>query len=196
MEIADNRAFYVDKVFPLHPLDSIFSPWYDVGQSIWTHCYVEDVNNIGCFRIGKSNDWAQNPPTVIITVDPNTDLDWKTMRVGVILILANHYFSMVAVKIQRDEVLRDSGLIRSPGMPLHVLQGSALVGQSLRRRGLDDKQGTFGDFIEFEHPHTHKWVCFGMSCTHCVLPDDKQADISKVHGKSKMVPFFYDIDIH
>ena len=34
---------------------------YDVGQSIWTHCYVEDVNTIGCFRIGKSNDWAQNP---------------------------------------------------------------------------------------------------------------------------------------
>ena len=193
VEIADSRAFDVDKIFPLHPRDPIFAQWYGVVNSIWTHCYLEDVSTIGCFRIGKSDDWEQNPPTVLITVDPNTDLDWKTMREDVILILENHYLSMVAIKIQRDDVLRGSGLIRSPDMPLDVLQGSALVGQSLGRRGLDDKQGTFGGFVELQHPHTHEWVCFGISCTHCVLPDDNQVDISKVHGKSKTLPFFYNI---
>lgn len=192
VEIADNRAFDPDKVFPLHPRDPIYSQWYDVVQSIWTHCYLEHVNTIGCFRIGKSDNWEQNPPTVLITVNPNTDLEWKTMREDVVLILENHYLPMVAVKIQRDEVLRSSGLIRTPDMPLDVLQGSALVGQSLGRRGLDDKQGTFGGFIEIQDPYTHEWVCLGISCTHCVLPDDNQVEISKVHGKSKILPFFHN----
>lgn len=193
VEIGDNRAFDLDKVFPLHPRDSIYSKWHDVVQSIWTHCHLEDVNTIGCFRIGKSENWEENPPTVLITVDPNTDLAWKTMREDVILILEDHYLSMVAVKIQRDQVLRTSGPMRSPDMPLDVLQESALVGQSLGRRGLDGKQGTFGGFIEIQHPYTHEWVCFGISCTHCVLPDDNQVEISKVHGKSKIFPFLHNI---
>ena len=94
------------------------------------------------------------------------------MREDVILILENHYLSMVAVKIQRDVVL---------------------VGQSLGRRGLDDKQGTFGGFVGLQHPHTHEWASFGISCAHSVLPDDAHVEVSNLEGKAKTVPFLYNI---
>lgn len=193
IEIADNRAFDMDKIFPLDPSDRIFAQWYEVVDSIWTHCHLEDVNTIDCFRIGRSDNWRENPPTVFITVNPNTGLDWKMMREDVIIILENHYLSMVAVKIQRDRIIRGFANTRCPDMPLDVLLGPALAGQSLGRQGLNDKQGTFGGHIQLQHPHSHEWFTFGISCTHFVLPDDDQVGTSQVQGKSKVLLLFYTI---
>lgn len=98
MEIADNRASILDQIFPLDARERICAQWREVVDSIWTHGDLEDVNSIGCFRIGKRDEWRENPPTVLVTVNPDTDLDWKMMREDIILILENHYLQEVAVK--------------------------------------------------------------------------------------------------
>lgn len=176
VEIADNRAFILDQIFPLGASDRIRGQWTEVVNSIWTHCDLDDVNSIGCFRIGKYDDWRENPPTVLITVNPDTELEWKPMREDVILILENHYLPEVAVKIQRDRIIRDVGTSNFPGMHPDALSGPALVGQSVGRRNHDDRQGTFGGFVEIQHPHSREWITYGLTCNHCVLPEDEQVD--------------------
>lgn len=194
IEIADDRAFGIDRISPLDPTDAIFAKWYQVVDSIWNNCYLKDVISLGCFRIGRSDDWKQNPPTVLIIVNPDVAQDWKVLREDVVLILENYFLPMVAVKIKLDHFIRGCSANRAPGMPLDALRGPALAGQSLGHRGLADRHGTFGGYLELRNPRTNEWIPLRITCTHCVLPEDDQVDISKMSRKSKILPLFCEVD--
>lgn len=68
VELAADRAFDMDRKSPLNANDRIHAQWTEILDSIWLHCDLNDVNSIGCFRIGKTDDWRQNLQTVLTTI--------------------------------------------------------------------------------------------------------------------------------
>ena len=64
VEMADSRAFEPDLYFPLKPSNPLYADWYEVLYSMFRTCVLVDVNNIGCFRIGRNPVPEANPITL------------------------------------------------------------------------------------------------------------------------------------
>lgn len=69
VEITDCRAFQVGHIYPPRKNDEIFSQWYSVASTILQWCDLSEVTSIGCFRIGVSDKWEDNPPAISVTVE-------------------------------------------------------------------------------------------------------------------------------
>lgn len=60
VEISDMRAFTSDRYDLIPESDPIFPIWDHVLATILDTCDTQHWNSVGCFRIGKSNDWTQD----------------------------------------------------------------------------------------------------------------------------------------
>lgn len=178
VELADRRAFQPDHFFPLKKNDEIFGQWYSVASTIMKWCDLSEITSIGCFRIGVSDKWEENPPTVFVTVERDTEADWKLTRDLIVDILEINSLSMVAVKIQRDRVLLNAAdaLLR-PRLPETALQPAAQVGQSLGIWEDQDGPRTFGGFLEIQDD-SGQWNAYGVTCSHCVIDQSKSLPCS------------------
>ena len=177
VELADRRAFQPDHFFPLKKNDEIFEQWYPVASTIMKWCDLSEITSIGCFRIGVSDKWENNPPTVFVTIERNTEADWKATRDLIVDILEINCLPMVAVKIQRDRVLLNANALLRPRLPHTVFQPAAQVGQSLGVWEDSERSGTLGGFLEIQDS-SGEWNAFGVTCSHCVIDKSKSLPCS------------------
>ena len=126
---------------------------------------------MGCYCIGKSDDGALKPSTILVTVD-DADKDWQDSREAIVSVLDQFELHGVAVTIKKDEVFQFSLSLEKPGLPETALADNAQVGQSVARKGYKKGYGTFGGWIQLHNPIDGHWYEYGLTCSHVVIPDD------------------------
>ena len=169
VEICDARAVLPDLYHLIVPEDAIFPIWDRVLETMLENCDLTDWNSVGCYRIGKEEDWKKNPPTVIVTVN-NSLPDWRPTRETIVAILDSFHLPMVGVKIKRDNII--FGCSSRPNISSTSLKDMVQVGHSIGRRGYRGESGTFGGWVELLNSATGQWHTFGLTCAHSVLPSD------------------------
>lgn len=65
-----HRILTQDHFFPVLPKDPVSLKWHCVLYSNKTRC-VLDINSIGCYRVGTSANYEDNPPTIFMTETEN-----------------------------------------------------------------------------------------------------------------------------
>lgn len=165
---------------------------YSVVSSIQTRCALNDVNSIGCYRVGTSPNWQYNPPTVFVTVNAKTDRDWKALREDIVLILEDHYLPMVAVKIQADRVLRGNALSKEDTkIPASAPTGPAQVGQSVNSLDLRGRSDIFGGFLELRYSESQDWVPYGVTSFQCLPRGGPGCKLRYLHAPRMVPPWFW-----
>lgn len=172
VEMCDERAFEPDRYHPVPQTDPIFPVWNTVSDTIIRECDVKGWNSLGCYRIGKNDDGALNPSTILVTVD-DVDKDWRYTREDIVSILDRFRLHGVAVMIRKDEILQFSPLSKKPDLPETALDRNAQVGQSVARKGYHKGHGTFSGWVELLYPLDGQWYVYGLTCSHVVIPDDE-----------------------
>ena len=172
VEICDRRAVELDKIHPVPPADPVFPIWTQVRNTILHNCNTRGWNSIGCHRIGKNDDSALNPSTILVTVD-DTDKDWRDTREMIISILDGFALGSLAVKVKRDEIVQLGSALPKPAFPKSALADNAQVGQSVGHHGYEGGSGTFGGWVELHNPDNGRWYLYGLTCSHVVLPEDE-----------------------
>jgi hypothetical protein len=175
VEMVGKPAFVKDHFFPVRPEDPIYSSWYLILVDIFRRCILDDVNSIGCYRIGTTANWEDNPPTIFVTVNAHTGRDWRTLRENIVLILEDHDLPMVAVKIQADRILRGNALRKGDRMvPDPAFQRPAQVGHSVGMLNSTGESGIFGGFLELRYPQSEGWIPYGITSSRGLFSEGGQ----------------------
>jgi hypothetical protein len=169
VEIADREAFTPRIMSPVFKTDAIFAKWNLVLRDILREVDLQDMRAIGCYRRGRSSEACSNPPTVLITVNTRSSKIWKPFREQIIDILERYGLNMVAVEFAKDEILR-RGSATSKGIDRELLQGPAMIGQSIASHSDHESSGSLGGFIQLQFKGD--WHEFALTCFHCVIPPD------------------------
>lgn len=186
VEITDPRAFKRKTCFPVQLSDDIFPAWESVYEAILNTIDKHELIALECFRYGRSEDAMKNPPTVIISVQRDSQTDWKPVREQVVKVLDRLGFSHVAVCIMENQITRSVG---SKGLlPDTGCQVKAQAGISLGTNQMSSGTGTLGGFLEIKLSGTDKWERMALTCFHCVY--EGRVGNSEEETKCKSVPVY------
>jgi hypothetical protein len=173
VEIADERAFRRILCFPVRSNDGIFPLWDSVCSAILNELNLEDMKCIECFRLGTDRDPLNNPPTVMVTVAKSSTRDWKQVREQIVSILNRFKLPSVAIAIAKGTIQRGIDVV-DRRLPRNAYQHESQVGLSLGVHKSNHSASTFGGWVELCNAKTGNWHNFGITCYHCVLPDQKK----------------------
>lgn len=184
VEIADPQVFESIKYFPVRQTDAIAPVWKEVCGTIINRLShnLKEWLTLACFRVGRSADANENPPTIVLTVSKTSTRDWQPVRDGIVEILNRRNLDSVGVLIIKDKLLFVTG--PRPSFPYNTLTGEASVGQSLAPCNWSGGSGTFGGWVEVQDKNSGIWYPFGITFFHCVLPDGLDVldkDIASMH---------------
>lgn len=112
VEITNNCATKLRQLLPVRSTTRYVFVGRNFVSQFWNFCHPHEINTVGCSRIGMGNKWEENPPPIFMTVDLNTDSDWKDARELILDILGMYSLSTVGIRIQKDRVLRCSSVHR------------------------------------------------------------------------------------
>lgn len=196
VEMVGKHAFVKDHFFPVRPEDPIYSRWYSILGDIFQRCILDHVNSIGCYRIGTTANWEDNPPTIFVTVNAHTDRDWRTFRENIVLILEDHDLPMVAVKIQADRILRGNALRKRDRMvPDAALERPAQVGHSVGMlNNSTGESGLFGGFLELRYPESEGWIPYGITSSRGLFSEGG-GQVASPFNTSKSINFSKDTQL-
>lgn len=149
---------------------------------------INEVSMVGCYRRGRSNDAAENPPTVVILVALHSNRDWMVTRESIVDILDRFQLPMVAVEILKDTLERTGDSY--PGdLNSNDIKGPARIGGSLGSSEVKHSSSTFGGLIDLKCPQTGLWKMFGLTCYHCVVPPEEHRSKDMVKSKLRSILF-------
>ncbi|KAH8430003.1 uncharacterized protein LDX57_007676 [Aspergillus melleus] len=183
VELADPRAFDPIILHPVRNTLPIFS-WERVAWAIIQQSIIHQWTTLGCYEITAPGEEKQ--VTVLVTVDPSVNKDWRGVREHLVWILDSFELSSVAVRIVKDRVLRGGGF-SGPRLPLTALTAPAQVGQSIGVQGTEYAIGTFGGWVEMKDGNG-RWEQFGLTCAKCVLPPGDLLSAEQQLGKGSNFP--------
>lgn len=105
VEIVDPKLYDPLQYSSVLPTDAIFLVWDQVLEAILARINLADVNTVGCYRIGKSRNKHNNPPTIYITVSrSSSSRPWKDVREQVVNILNRFSLTAAGVLIVKGEI--------------------------------------------------------------------------------------------
>jgi hypothetical protein len=107
--------------------------------------------------------------TIVVTIDENSTSDWSEVREGMITILDRNQFQEVAVEIVRGTIWRGAGSNRQI-LDVENWKVPAKLGGSIGPAGRKEHPSTLGGFLELNNGQG--WKTFGVTCFHCVAPED------------------------
>lgn len=189
VEISTPKAMLPRECSPVLPSDEIFSKWQMIYERILSTCDIREWIALECFRYGRESDRMKNPPTVIISVQRGSKVNWLPTREQVAKILNEFRLSTVGVSVVEDKIIRssgDDGLLPAGGFQMKAQAGFSL--------GIEQESttasGTLGGFVEIKCPDTGEWLIMGLTCFHCVHEHRKGNSAAESERKRKP---FYDI---
>lgn len=191
VEIADPELFRPRHIFPVLKTDAVFPIWDTVRDTILNEINLVDVQMVGCYRLGKSVNLHDNPPTVLVLVSTKSNRTWKDTREVIVNILHRFNLPTVAVEICKDEIRRSGGTAGQ--IDRTILRGPAKLGQGLGIAWKEKASGTFGGFIELKSPTTGLWRTFGITSLHWLIPEKKDVHISRAARKCHLTGVFCKI---
>lgn len=192
VEITDPRAFRRKTCSPVRPSDDIFAAWESVYEAILKTVDKHELTALECFRYGRNEDTANNPPTVILSVIQDSQTDWELVREQVVNLLDGMGFSHVAVCIMEDQITRSvdsKGLLPDTGCQV-TAQAGLSIGMEQRSTGT----GTLGGFLEIKLPGSDEWQKKGITCFHCVYDGRIGNSAKETECKSNPV-YIFDIQL-
>ena len=101
VEIIDERAVQNAGCYPVKESDSIYPVWDEVCEKIIKSSDMTDWVALGCYRYGRDED---NPPAVLLNVNPDSQLDWTPTRNRIVDILDSFELWDVAVYIMPEVI--------------------------------------------------------------------------------------------
>ena len=173
VEIADPMVYRRPQYSSVLPSDGIFPVWNQILDAIWTGINLDDVNAVGCYGIGHSSNKIENPTTVHIMVSGSSPRPWNPVRDQVVNILDQYGLSEVGVMIVVGERQREND-DSAPSLPQSACNLTAQVGMSMGISASQISSSTFGGFIKVYLPNQGGWTKLGLSCFHCVDPENKK----------------------
>ncbi|KAE8150227.1 hypothetical protein BDV25DRAFT_140064 [Aspergillus avenaceus] len=171
VEIIDPCLESTPYVFPCYQSDPIYPYWERVACRILQRFELKDWVSLGCQRVGRINSQSLCPPTVVLSVSRTAShRHWKPVREGILRILDQYNLFTVGVLIRYDLETESQGSDSDLYMQASMCTTEAKVGYSLGLHDTTYGHGTFGGWLEIQNPTTQKWVPFGVTCAHCILP--------------------------
>lgn len=171
-EIFDPECFKRPYMSPVLKTDLLFDKWDAVLRDIIREVNKPGIETIGCYRRGRSSEERDNPPTVLVTVNSKSKGRWNHTRDTIVNILDRHGLPMVAVEIMKDEIRRASKSTYFEGsrrlrLAKEILQGPAMLGESIAPHSAKTTFGSLGAFIEPQF-EDGGWREFALTCFRCV----------------------------
>ncbi|KAJ5167085.1 uncharacterized protein N7482_005866 [Penicillium canariense] len=171
VDIMDPQALDPPRTHPVLKPDPMFNKWDSVLDHILRDIDLTDIQHIGCYRRGR-NSGNENPVTVLVIADVNSQKSWQITRDMIAGILKRSNLPMVAVEIVKDRKTLTTDFHKE-GFKEELLQGRAMAGGPIAHSRNDVGSGTLGGFIELQHPSTLKWTCFALTCFHVINLRDR-----------------------
>lgn len=183
VEIADKEAFRLPRCSPVLATDTIFPMWDGVCQTILLSFSLREWVSLECYRYGKGDDPAKNPPTIIVSVFPHSRTNWTPVRTKIISILHEFKLWDVGVHILPDRIVR-AGDGSDAALPDTACQQKAQAGLSLGLNLPKSGSGTLGGFVELQWQGDVAWKRFGLTCFHCVYPNAWKVPPAEQHRRA------------
>jgi hypothetical protein len=175
VEIADSRIY---KPYRFAPIQQIPFTWH------WDHVIAEitktidftDVITIGCMRV-RAPIAPNYVPTVLVTVEMESERDFREMRDMIAAILDNYGLPTLSVLILRDELVTKAK--GPPGFDRTMLDGIARAGGNFGSAKSHLSYGKLGGFVELEFDGTDlDPMILGVTCFHSVRGDKDRHVVS------------------
>lgn len=182
VEILDPRFDQRLKPHPCSHRDAIFPVWGDVVETILHSTDLSGVLTIGCYRIG-SDDRNKSSPTILVGVDRKSTRDWKALREAPVHVLDRFELPDVAILLRKDTSALRQPTTDTPSAANCTKEVN--LGYSLCPRKEQYSRGTFGGWVELRNPKTGAWVPFGLTCTHCVIPEEEYLSQAEKPGRNE-----------
>lgn len=151
MEIIDPQALHPPRTLSVQKSDPMFNKWNSVLDRILKDVDLIDIQLIGCYRRGR-NSGNENPVTVLVIADVNSEKSWRITRDMIAGILKRWDLPMVAVEIFRDRKMHFTDFRKDDGFKEKLLKGRATAGGPIAHNRNYVGPGTLGGFIELQHP--------------------------------------------
>lgn len=170
VELADERGLKPVLSFVVERIAPILQEWHILEPKILSLLGTEPWLALELLRRGQDLTGNNNPITVVITIEEQSDSDWSLIRDKVVNLLEDSGYADVAVEIGRGIVT--TGTKKDPKiLPEKAYNLPALPGTSIAPRGSSISAGTFGCFLKIRQSSNHKWQIKGITCHHVILPD-------------------------
>lgn len=170
VELADERGLKPVLSSIVERTAPILQKWHILEPKILSLLGTEPWLAVELLRRGQDLTDNNNPITVVITIEEQSDSDWSSIRDKVVRLLEDSECAYVAVEIGRGIV--STGAQKDPRMlPEQAYNLPALPGTSIAARGSSMSAGTFGCYLKIRQSSNHKWETKGITCHHVLLPD-------------------------
>lgn len=95
IEMADERAFQPIILSPITDTSPIFACWDRVAADILQQSDIREWTTLGCYEITAATE--ENEVTVLVTIDPSVNKDWRGVRDHIVKVLDGYKLSSVEV---------------------------------------------------------------------------------------------------
>jgi hypothetical protein len=176
VEIADPRIYKPYKFAPIQQIPSIWH-WDRVIAEITKRIDLTDVITIGCMRV-QAPIAPNHVPTVLVTVEMESERDFREMRDIITAILDKYGLPTISVLILRDELVTKAK--GPPGFDRTMLDGIARAGGNFGSAKSHLSYGKLGGFVELEFDGTDlDPMILGVTCFHSVRSDKDSHVVSR-----------------
>ncbi|KAL3482064.1 hypothetical protein BJX99DRAFT_253188 [Aspergillus californicus] len=174
VELVDPRFDEPLRIFSCLRTDAIYPVWNQLGPRIVRNINLAGVSSVGCFRVGSSAERMGCPVTVLVGVDYGVQGDWRTTRQRIVRMLDTEGLKSVAVLIRCDGRLVNAvdDTPTSSEAAQKAIDDMVKPGASLSPHKGQKGSATFGGWIQVQSPATKDYIDMGITCTHCVFPED------------------------
>jgi hypothetical protein len=178
IEITDPKGMKLPPIYPVGPSDVIVQRWPRLKHQILSILQDHKWQSVDVVKTGWHDIPDMNPTTIMITVAAASPKDWDVISKHIIDLVDRsgpEPLHNVAVQISRDEPEASNGLqvaySRDQAIRL-ALRTEATLGASMYRDDDNSSAGTLGGFVELKDPSSGKWTMYGLTCYHCVAPEN------------------------
>ncbi|KAL4918406.1 hypothetical protein BDW62DRAFT_200786 [Aspergillus aurantiobrunneus] len=156
VEMVDYRSLMKPYISPCKPTDAVYPIWEAICGRILRDVDLAGILSVGCHRVGNADEPESSAPHVLVTVTLGYERNWDEVLEEIVGILTESELHMVGVIICKGFAgsCYPSCLCISP-------------------HGYTSNHGTLAGFTELRDPSSGKWVEFGLTCFHCVIPGEE-----------------------
>lgn len=161
----DHGWWASNRTHPIRAGDDLVKPWTEGGlrEAVMGEVrMLSDWISVDIFRRGVSVTASECPPTVVISIKPETMGEECMDVVGRVKAHIEEYGLDAAVEVAEDTVTRYQILEDDP-------EKSARIGASMALRAGQVATGTLGGYVQLNKPGMAPKIC-ALTCHHVVAP--------------------------
>lgn len=187
VEIADARGLTVAESFGVDTSEPIYKAWPALKRKVIEILGLRRWLALELLRRGKGATAAENPTTIVITIDYSSQLNWTDVREQIVELLEVNDFAEVAVEIGRGSICR-SAQKDTKFLSEDAYQMKARMGTSMGPSGNIKRAGTFGCYVRLQSSKNNIWHTFGLTCHHVMLPSSSNHQLQDLWDRHGIMP--------